>query len=324
MDASPFVGCRGRQGLQCRHRSDPPACPFELRLLPHPLIAVAQQRREFFRRARLHAFGQQPSGRGHLGIGGRLGEHRPVDPAFVALGPSLVPIGEEDRPVGAQVHIGHQRVPHQGIVGHQFIGGSGRPLLQRADAALGARALEIRQQETPPQGPRQAGAGVVDQTARAVANVGDGSQDRGRLAFESRHPQALEIPQPCIAQRCMLVTHPPARVGPLDHLHPALPVSLIRVVVAGEQIALVVEGQFLGIAQPAMHHLELRSVGLAAEHRALIGQVDHGALAGRHVRAAVTAGKIQTAVGAEDQPVQVVSRETEPHPEPMQDRLGAE
>ena len=46
----------------------------------------------------------------------------------------------------------------------------------------------------------------------------------------------------------MLMPHPPAGVGPFDHLHPTFPVSLIRIVVTGEEIALVVEGQFLRIA----------------------------------------------------------------------------
>ena len=108
MDASPLVGCRGRQGLQRRHRSGPPSHPFELSLLADSLIPVAKQPGQLFRGACLHAVAQQSLSEGHLGIGGHLGESGLVDPPLVALRPAFVPIGEEDGSVGPQIDIGHE------------------------------------------------------------------------------------------------------------------------------------------------------------------------------------------------------------------------
>ena len=114
--------------------------------------------------------------------------------------------------------------------------------------------------------------------------------------------------------------HPPAGVGPFDDGHPALSVALIRVIVAGEEIALIVEGQFLRIAQPAMDHLQLRTIRFTAKHRPFVGQIDHRALLRHHVGTAIAAGEVQAPIRSENEPMQVVTREAETHSEPVQNR----
>ena len=54
-------------------------------------------------------------------------------------------------------------------------------------------------------------------------------------------PDFLPVEGAAVAQ--VLVVHSPARVAAIDDIDPACPVAAVRVVVAGEQVALVVEGE---------------------------------------------------------------------------------
>ena len=106
---------------------------------------MTQQGRQLLGRSILHAGREQLLSSGHLGIGGHLGEDGFVDSAFIALGPALVPVGEEDGSVGPQVDIRNQGVPDQRVVRHQLVSCSGGPQLQRTNPAFGTGAFEVGQ-----------------------------------------------------------------------------------------------------------------------------------------------------------------------------------
>ena len=128
--------------------------------------------------------------------------------------------------------------------------GTGSVTLGRkaGDAAARAGALEVGQEETAVEFRGKAGAGVVDEPARAVGDVGGGREDIGGLAVETGNPEAFHVPRAGIAQRRMLVTDPPSGVGAFDDVDPPLSVALVGVVVSGEEVAEFVEGEFLRIA----------------------------------------------------------------------------
>ena len=90
----------------------------------------------------------------------------------------------------------------------------------------------------------------------------------------------------------VLVVGAPAAIGPIHDVDHPGPVSLVGVVVDTDEVAPLIEGDFLGIAETSMHNLEVGSVGIKAENRALvgIGEVQtfpvrdiHGAVADRSV-----------------------------------------
>ena len=94
-------------------------------------------------------------------------------------------------------------------------------------------------------------------------------------------------------------------------MHPALAIAVIAIVVAGEEIAVLVEGQLLGIAQTAREDFEIRPVGFHAKHRAFVGQINDVALFGFDVRAAIADAEVDAPVRAFDQAVEIVAGQAE-------------
>ena len=137
---------------------------------------------------------------------------------------------------------------------------------KRADAAVGRAAAEIDEEEAILEMLGQARAGIVRQARRAVGEVGDRRHDVGRLAGVVRVPDLLAVQRAAVGQ--VLVGHPPAAVAPFDDVDPAGLVAAVGVVVAGEEVAVVVERQLLRIAQAGGEHLQVRAIELAAQHRA--------------------------------------------------------
>ena len=134
------------------------------------------------------------------------------------------------------------------------------------------------------------------------------------LAVEVRLPHLLGEPRVALlAERIVLPADAPAGVAALDDVNPALAIALIGVVVAGEEIAVFVEREFLRIAQPAGNDLHVGAVRLAAEDSAFIGEREHLAFLRRHMRAAIAEGEIKPAIRTEDQAVHVVAGEGEAH-----------
>src|SRR5687767_12754213 len=96
-------------------------------------------------------------------------------------------------------------------------------------------------------------------------------------------------------------------------MNKAFLVALIRVIVAGEQIAVLGEQKTLGIAQTNRKNFQPGAIGIAAKHRAHIRNGDHAALLCFHVSAAITAAKIELSVRAKDETVEIVARVIETH-----------
>ena len=159
----------------------------------------------------------------------------------------------------------------------------------------------------------QAGAGVVLDARRAVLEVEDRRHEVCGLALVAGVPEALEVPRAGLAERGKLVTHAPAAVPALEHVDKSLLVTLVAVVVPGKEVAQLVEHEGLGVAEAGGEELEVGAVGPAAEDRALVRYGEDLALARADGGAAVAVAEVEAAVGAEDEAVQVVTGEVEPH-----------
>src|SRR5438105_1309158 len=118
-----------------------------------------------------------------------------------------------------------------------------------------------------------------------------------------------------------LIAHAPATVAAFHHIHPARLIATVRIIVAREEISVLIENEILRIAQTKGEHFEVGAVGLAAKdtaglwltHRAAIGQL--------YVGAAVADAEIKFAVGAKVHAVQIVSQKTYSHPKTIMQGL---
>ncbi len=149
----------------------------------------------------------------------------------------------------------------------------------------------------------------------------DRRQLRVRRLAGVHFPELLRVPRAELRQE--LPADAPAIIGALDDVHPARLVAAIRVVVAGEEIAHVIESKRLGIAQAFREQLELRPVRLGAKHRAIVLRLDRLAALRRHARAAVGDRPVEPAVGAHLDPVHVVPAVRDVHAEAGRDRGAA-
>ena len=156
---------------------------------------------------------------------------------------------------------------------------------------------------------KQADARVISQPGRAVGQVGDRRHDVGRLTGKRRVPELFLVPRPARVRGFEeLVADPPAAIAAFDEIDPACAVAAIGVVIAGEQVAELIERQLLRVAQAGGKDLELGAVGVAAQDRAGIRHGERFAVNGCHVEAAVADAEIEPAVGPELEAVQVVAQ----------------
>src|SRR5262249_54875719 len=159
-------------------------------------------------------------------------------------------------------------------------------------------------------GGKQADARVISQPGRPVSEVGDWRNDVRRLTGERRVPELFLIPRPTRVRRLEeLVTDPPAAVAPFDEIDPARAVAAVGVILAGKEVAELIEGELLRVSQAGRDYLELRAIGVTAQDRAGVRYGQGLAVKRRHVEAAVAHGEIEPAVGSELEAMQVVADE---------------
>jgi len=93
----------------------------------------------------------------------------------------------------------------------------------------------------------------------------------------------------------------------LRQINPARRVATVRVVVAGPEVAELIEDQFLRIAQACSEDFQIRAVGIAAIDDAGLAVLDDFALLVFDVGAAITDAEVDSSFGTESQAMQVVS-----------------
>jgi hypothetical protein len=112
-----------------------------------------------------------------------------------------------------------------------------------------------------------------------------------------------------------LVGHVPAGVGVFQNIDHAGFVADVAGVIEGEEVAVVVEAEFLRIAQAVGIELEAGAVCLAAEDRAASLADAGAAIGGFDMITAISDGEVESAIGAAQDAVEVVTNEGDAHAE---------
>src|SRR5260370_30240119 len=116
--------------------------------------------------------------------------------------------------------------------------------------AVATGAAKIAQEKMLPVSLGQAGAWIVGQARRAVGDDGDGRNDKGGLAVPLRIAEALAQPRAArVGLLDELKADAPAAVAALGYVHPAGRITGVGVIIAGPKIAVLIEDEFLRIAE---------------------------------------------------------------------------
>ena len=173
-----------------------------------------------------------------------------IDTAFAGHGPAVDPIGNVGVPVEAKLHIGHQRLPHQPTGLLHLEVRAHRRVANGVHAAARGATFEIAHEKHVGVLIAQADAGIIGQPRWAIADIGYGRNAMGGFAVGETHA----LIQPRAAARGprgslkKLPANAPAAVAAFHGIDPARGVAAVGVIVAGKQVAVRVEGQFLRIA----------------------------------------------------------------------------
>ena len=119
-----------------------------------------------------------------------------------------------------------------------------------------------------------------------------------------------------------LVLHLPAGVGAFDDVDHAGGVALVGIIVDGEGVAEVVEGDFLRVTQAEVDDFEVGAVGFETEDRAAVAGVILLAFLGGEIEAAVADGAPDASVRTDGEAVHVVTGEGDTHAEAVFDDLA--
>ena len=119
-----------------------------------------------------------------------------------------------------------------------------------------------------------------------------------------------------------LVFHFPAGVGAFHDVDDAGSVALVGIIIHGEAVAELVEGDFLGIAQAEVNHFEVRTIGLKTEDGATVMRVVFLTFLGGEVEAAVADGTPDAAVRADGEAVHIMAGKRDAHTEAFFDDLA--
>ncbi len=156
----------------------------------------------------------------------------------------------------------------------------------------------------------QTQSGIVDEAGGTVSDMADRRQHPGGSRRVIGLPQTLGHPGSAnVVADERLIGHGPARFAALHEIDQTRPVSPVSVVVPGEEIPVVVEGEFLGIAHPRREDFERRAVRIHPEHRApprSHGGFESLAFLRHHGVAAVSHREVDLPVRAPDESVKIV------------------
>ena len=278
---------------------------LELSLLPNTPVCVVQKLDEFVHGDVAKALTHQAScfGNRRLFIRGSVSEA--IKTSFAQAIPSVDPVTDEDVSVVVEVEIRPENFPNELVRIGQLVRRSFRRDGEGSNPAVCQAAAKITQKEVAVVSRGQPDTGVVRQSRRSIGEVGNRRNNVGRLALMTWMPQLLTIPRPPIGQ--VLVVHSSSNIGSLGDVDPASLITTVRVVIASEQVAEIVECQFLRISQPVSEFFQFRSIRPAAEDGSRVGSYKTRALLCFHVVTTVANAEVNSTVRTLNQPVHIVA-----------------
>ncbi len=282
---------------------------------PHALVCVPQQAAECLWRPLGHALLQQLHRLGMGGVIGQVGLVDAVDAAFHGLVPSLHPIRKVDSRLHTKFHVGGQHVIGEVASVHHLKTGPARRKLQRVDQTPSRITAKVAHEKGVVVRFGHTRARIEGQPGGARTNVQQGRYNMGRLLVKTGRPHFLRVPRPPgIGLGDPLVADTPATVPPLDDPDPTGLITGVGVVVAREEVAVVVESQFLGIAQAPVHDFEVAAIQIASKDRAGIGFHQSGTVGKADVDTPVANTEVKTAVGTLAESMEVVAQKVDMDP----------
>jgi hypothetical protein len=158
----------------------------------------------------------------------------------------------------------------------------------------------------------------VDESGGAIGVVGERGRDEEWLAGMGGLPDA--VADPAAGGFLILMTAAPAGVAALGDVDEAFAFAgKVGVVVDAEHVAVVVEGDFLDVAEAVGEDFEVCAVGFAAEDAAFVGVVEVLAFLAGDVDAFVADAPVDAAIGADAGAVHVVAGVGDVHAEAVGD-----
>ena len=244
-------------------------------------------------------FGNEP----RIGRGAVAGQESP-EPSLALASPAVDPVADPQGAVRSDLDIGGQHVADRLLLVAHGERAAVRLHAEAADRTADRAAAEVGEQKPTLEMRRQAGAWVGREARRPRAGMRDRRQAPGGLALALGVPDLFAVPRPAVVE--VLKRHLPAHFGTRHEMHDAGLVAGVGVVVDGEQVAEVVEGELLGVSHAPGEDLQVTAVGLAAKHRAAARIMIDAAVVLDAV-AAVADGEVDAAVRTEGEAVQVVA-----------------
>ena len=153
----------------------------------------------------------------------------------------------------------------------------------------------------------ESGAGIEGHAGGAVFVEADGRGDVGGLVFLVRDGEVFIHPgvEDAVA---ILPVGAPAGVHVLDDVNESFFFTgAVRVVVDAEDVAVLIEGDFLDVAETTGVNLEVGTIGIAAEEGALVGVFEVEAFLGFYAHSLIADGPIDAPIRAHCEAVHVVS-----------------
>ncbi len=245
---------------------------------------MREQAGQFLQRLFFHALGEELLRFEHEGIfvDGRVVDA--IDAAFAGQSPSLHPVAHISAALDTKLHIGGQDSPDEMLRLRQFKIGTFGLEREGVDAAIGATAAKIHQKEMILELIGQSGAREKGHARRTGGDVRDRGNDVGRLPLEMRIPKFLRVERSArVGAFHELIADAPAAVAAFHHVNPARLIAAVGVVVAGEQVSVLIENQVLRITQAESEHFEFGAVRIAAEDAARVGFAHLAAIGKLHV-----------------------------------------
>ena len=241
-------------------------------------------------------------------------------------------VGDDEATLPVILDVGGRDAPEELVRRSHLHAGARRLHLEGPDTGGTGGSAVIADMEMAGFGFEEAGARVIGQAGRTGADVSGGRDDEGRLGRILELPDLLGHPA---GQRTLLeadrtvegmhglVLHLPTGIGAFDDVDHAGGVTLVGIVIDGERVAEVIEGNLLGITQAEVDDFEVRAVGFEAEDRAAVTGVVFLAFLGGEVEATVADGAPDAAVRTDGEAVHVVARKRDAHAEAVFDDLTA-
>ena len=225
------------------------------------------------------------------------------DGSFFVERVASTPVGGVEGAIGAEVDADVHGAFDDGVVIGHLEGGSLLFYFEGTDGAFG----ELRDEEGILVFFVEGGAGVEGEAGGAVRVIQVRGGDVGRLELTGSFPDVFCHPG-VVCRGTILVVVPPAGIRSFGNVEKSLAFAFaVGVVIDGKEVPILIEGDFLGVAEASRKNFETTSVRVAAEDGAFVRGEEIFPFLGGDVDPLVADGPIDAPVGAEDESVHVVT-----------------